>query len=178
MRWSSPLNTQQGKWLCDIFWFGCKFCLMWCQTAEVCRVFWQMACLCAWTADGWKPDTWGITSPGTPGSPEGSQLRWELWALGWHCWLIPPAGRGCHYSPSPLLSAPFCSLFGGGSVAELVMEWLKTSFSEGCNTNWWRWIRINVHINIHAVNFILMSRALTHGIIGRRTKPCQLDSKI
>lgn len=51
-------------------------------------------------------------------------------------------GRSCecwggHYSPSPLLSAPFCSLFGGGSVAELVMEWLKTSFSEGCNTNQW-----------------------------------------
>lgn len=46
-----------------------------------------------------------------------------------------PTGRDCHYSPSPLLSAPFCSLFGGGSVTELVMEWLKTSFSEGCNTN-------------------------------------------
>lgn len=54
------------------------------RLAEVCRVFWQM---CAWKADGWKPDTWGINSPGTPGSPEGSQLRWELWALGWHCWL-------------------------------------------------------------------------------------------
>lgn len=43
--------------------------------------------------------------------------------------------QGLRYSPSPLLSAPLWSLLGGGSVAELVIEWLNTSLSEGCNTN-------------------------------------------
>ena len=36
---------------------------------------------------------------------------------------------------SPLVSAPFCSLLAGTSVARLVTERLVTSLSEGCKTD-------------------------------------------